>query len=184
VLYSALGFASAIAFSPSDAQGPGARVTLPGYETPILLDTLAIVTRVSGSRDAIFAALSQVFADLDIRVEEKDHGAGLLRNLGVEKIRRLGKTPLSRYFDCGRGFSGANADIYRITIALSAWVEPPAGEAERLHIAVVGSGRDPAGSATGSVKCNSTGRLEAFIAEGVRAKVAAQEPRSNVDRSG
>ena len=179
-----LGVASTIAFSPTAAQGPMARVTLPGYEVPILLDTLSIATRIGGSRDSIFSALSQVFTDLGIKVEEKDHSAGLLRNLGVEKYRRLGKAPLSRYFDCGRGFSGANADVYRITIALSAWVEPPAGASERLHVAVVGSGRDPAGSASGAVKCNSTGRLEAFIAEQVSGKLAGQAPRDGADRAG
>jgi hypothetical protein len=172
-LVSTLVLASAIALSSAAAQGPGARVTLPGYEAPILLDTLAIVNPISGSRDAIFGALGRAFAELDIKVEEKDHAAGLLRNLGVEKSRRLGKVPLSRYFDCGRGFSGANADFYRIMIALSAWVEPPAGDAQRLHIAVVGSGRDPSGSSSGYVKCNSTGRLEAFIVEHVRNSLAS-----------
>jgi hypothetical protein len=177
-----LGFISALAFSPAGGQGPGARVMLPGYELPILLDTLAIVAPVAGSREAIFEALSHVFAELEIRVEEKDASTGLLRNLGVQKSRRLGKVALSKYFDCGRGFSGANADVYRITIALSAWVEPPAGTAEKLHIAVVGSGQDPAGSRSGFVKCNSTGALEAFIAGRVRTRVATRTERDNVGR--
>jgi hypothetical protein len=156
---------------------------LPGYELPVLLDTLGIASHVSGSRDAIFEALSHVFSELEIAVEEQDHRAGFLRNLGVQKSRRIGKVALSRYFDCGRGFSGANADVYRITIALSAWVEPVSGAAERLQVAVVGSGQDPAGSRSGYVKCNSTGALEALIADHVRARVAAQTSGGNREPS-
>lgn len=168
----ALMLVSVVALSSAGAQGPNARVSLPGYETPILLDTLGIARPIAGNRDTIFVALTRTFAELDIPVEERDPTTGLLGSHQVQKLRRLGKVPLSRYFDCGRGFSGANADVYRITIALSAWVEPGSGIPKRLHIAIAGSGQDPAGTKTGFVKCNSTGALEAEIAERVQARLA------------
>jgi hypothetical protein len=153
---------------PLAAQGPNTRAMLPGYGSTILLDTLAFPKRVSGQRDSIYVALFKVLGELDIPVEARDRQSGLARNLNVERSRRLGNVPLSRYFDCGRGFAGNNADLYRLTIALSAWVGSASDSTTRLFIASAASGQDPAGSKTGYVMCPSTGQLEERIAQRVR----------------
>lgn len=153
------------------AQAPGSRAILPGYDTPILLDTLGIAQPIHGARDSIFAAISAVFAELKIPVEASNAGAGMLRNLNAQISRRLGGEPLSRYLDCGRGFSGSNADIYRISLAISVWVEPATGDAERLLVAIAASGRDPSGSHSAYAVCTSRGALERRIAAMVQARL-------------
>ncbi len=154
------------------AQAPGARAMLPGIDTPILLDTMGIAHPIRGNRDSIFVALEAAFAELKIPVESRDPKYGLLRNLNAEFSRRLGGEPMSKYLDCGRGFSGNNADFYRISLAISSWVEPATGEPARLVVAIAASGRDPAGSRSAYSACTSRGALERRIAERVQARLA------------
>lgn len=156
------------------AQPPGSRALLPGNDTPILLDTLGIAQPIRGSRDSIFAATGAVFTELQIPIEESNAGTGMLRNLNAQVSRRLGGVPLSRYLDCGRGFSGSNADIYRIELAISVWVEPATGDAERLLVAIAATGRDPSGSRSAFSACTSRGALEERIAAMVQARLDKQ----------
>jgi len=153
------------------AQAPGSRAILPGNDTPILLDTLGIAQPIRGARDSIFTALSAVFAELKIPVEASNTDTGMLRNLSAQISRRLGGEPMSRYLDCGRGFSGNNADIYRIALAISVWVEPASGEAGRLLVAIAATGRDPSGSRSAFSACTSRGALERRIAAMVQARL-------------
>ncbi len=150
---------------------PRARAMLPGMDGPILLDTIGIAIPISGDRDAIFAALGTVFTELKIPVELNDPAHGLMRNLNAEISRRLDGEPMSRYIDCGRGFSGNNADVYRITLAVAAWIEPNTGDPKSLMVAIAASGRDPAGSKSAYSVCTSRGALEHRIAERVQAMV-------------
>jgi hypothetical protein len=149
-------------------RGPGTRAMLPGMDGPILLDTMGLAVPISGNRDSIFAALTTVFNELKIPVQLNDPKQGLLNNLNAEVSRRLGGQPMSRYIDCGRGFSGNNADVYRITLAVSAWLEPNVGEPKNLMIAIAASGRDPAGSKSAYSVCTSRGALEKRIGERVQ----------------
>jgi len=158
--------------APASAQKPQARAVLPGIDGAILLDTLGLPFPIHGNRDSIFTALERVFKDLKIPVETRDPRTGLLRNLNAEISKRLGNVPLSRYLDCGRGFSGDNANFYQINLAISAWIDPPSGDAKQLQVAIAASGRDPAGSRSGWAQCTSRGALEQLVADRVQAAVS------------
>jgi hypothetical protein len=80
---------------------------------------------------------------------------------------------MSRFLDCGRGFNGNNADIYRVTIATAAWPEPATGTATKIHIALIGGGLDPSGAGDGYVVCTSRGFFEEDFAKRVNAKLAS-----------
>ena len=127
---------------------------------------------ITGSRDSIYAALVAVFAELKIPVAEYDASRGMLHNVNANVSRRLGGEAMSKYLDCGRGFSGSNADFYRVTLAVSAWVEPATGEPTKLMVAIAASGRDPAGSKSAYSVCTSRGALEQRIARQVQSRVA------------
>jgi hypothetical protein len=150
------------------AQAPQARAVLPGIDVPIMLDTMALEFPIAGARDSIYAALLSVFQELKIPVQTANPKAGLLNNLNADISRRLGGERLSRYIDCGRGFSGPNADYYRVTLAVSAWVEPATGEPKQLMVAIAASGRDPSGSRSYYAQCTSRGDLEKRIATRVQ----------------
>lgn len=164
--------AATMAPASAEAQGPQARAILPGIEGPILLDTMGLAFPMTGARDSIYLAFEKVFAELRIPVLARNQSAGLLHNLNADVSRRLGGEAMSRYLDCGRGFSGNNADFYKLTLAISAWVEPATGAPERIQVAIAASGRDPAGSRSYYSPCTSRGALEKRIAERVRQLVA------------
>jgi hypothetical protein len=130
--------------TPLAAQGPQVRAILPGIEGTIMLDTMALTFNIHGNRDSIFTALETVFKELKLPVESRNAKSALLNNLNADVSRRLGDQALSRYLDCGRGFSGSNADFYRITLAISTWVEPASGEPHDGRDAASGrAGRKP-----------------------------------------
>lgn len=153
--------------TPLGAQGPQARAVLPGIEGTIMLDTMGLAHKISGNRDSIFTSLETAFKELKLPVETRNPKTGLLTNLNADVSRRIGDVAISRYLDCGRGFSGNNADFYRITLAISAWLEPATGEPQRLMVAIAASGRDPAGSRSAYSQCTSRGALERRIADRV-----------------
>lgn len=167
--------AATVAAAAAGAQGvgqtPQARAVLPGIEGAILLDTMALPFKVRGNRDSIFTALETVFKELKLPIESRNAKSALLNNLNADISRRLGDVALSRYLDCGRGFSGSNADFYRITLAFSVWVEPATGDPQRLMVAIAASGRDPAGSRSAYSQCTSRGALEKRIADRVQELV-------------
>jgi hypothetical protein len=152
---------------------PFARVQVPGVQQPVLLDSIAIAHKVDGSVERVLKAIDEVYAEFDLPVETFDPQAGRFPNRRVTKSRRLGKSAMSRFLDCGRGFNGNNADIYRVTIATAAWPEPATGTATKIHIALIGGGLDPSGAGDGYVVCTSRGFFEEDFAKRVNAKLAS-----------
>lgn len=152
---------------------PNARVSIPGQNQPILLDSVAIGHKISGPVDAIIKAVDEVYAEFGLPVEAFDPSTGRFPNRRVTLSRRLGKQPLSRYLDCGRGFAGNYADRYRVTISTAAWTEPATGTATKLHVAIIGGGLDPSGAGDGYVLCTTRGFFEDEFVKRVSAKLAS-----------
>ncbi|MFN8580155.1 MAG: hypothetical protein U0163_04145 [Gemmatimonadaceae bacterium] len=68
---------------------------------------------------------------LGIPVDFKDSQAGILVAERFQVRRELKKVPLSRYFDCGQGMNGVNANIYRLTLVVASWITPLHGDPNR-----------------------------------------------------
>lgn len=144
------------------AQGgtPNVRTVLPGFDQPILLDTLALSHPITGKREQILAAVNTVLHEWKILIDERDGTPGRAEHIRAEVSRRIGGEPISRYLNCGRGFSGNHADFYRLRMAIAAWPFPLEGDPKELRIAIIASGRDPAGSRSSYGACASSGKLE------------------------
>ncbi len=145
------------------AQGPNLRVGLAAMQQPVLLDSLARPHALVGDRAIALAAIISVYEYLGIPIDYRNTEAGIVVAERFTVRRQLGKVPLSRYLDCGQGFNGLNANFYRITMVVAAWLVPAQGAVSEVHTAVVGSGQDMAGSNAQSVLCNSTGILDVEI---------------------
>lgn len=173
ILFAVLGAAAVVALCAGEAraQGPNIRTMLPGFDQPILLDTMAIRRPITGDRAAIVAAINTVLTEWKIPIEERDPATGRSEHVRAQVSRRIGGEAASTYFDCGQSFSGRNADIYRLRLAVAAWVEPAAGAPKELRVAAMASGRDPAGSRSSYGKCASTGALEERLWNRVRELV-------------
>jgi hypothetical protein len=153
-------------------QAPNLRVQVPGVAGVVLLDSIARKFVVQAPVPVLLAAIDSAFADFGLPVDALDRTAGTLPNRRVTLSRRLGNTPLSRYLDCGRGFSGENANIYRVTLAAAAWPDQQSGTATALHVALIAGGQDPAGSRSGYVLCTSKGAFEEEFANKIKARLA------------
>ena len=152
------GVVMALAGWPVQAQG--VRITLRAWREPVLLDTLAQEHHLSAPPEKAYQAALRAFADLGIPVGNTDGKRGIIGSERFEHTGPLAGAALSRSFECGDGATGANADAFRLEIAVVAFVKPAADGGTTLGLATIASGRDPAGPMRKPKECASTGSLE------------------------
>lgn len=159
----------AVAAVPAAAQG--VRVRLPAWQELVLLDSMRQEHALAAKPDEVYAAVLRVFADLGIPTGNTDSKAGIIGSEKFEKMRQLAGAPLSRSYSCGESATGPNADFYRLSIAIVAWVKPASGGGTTLAVANAASGNDISGTYRNPRACASTGRIEQKIVEGVQKYV-------------
>jgi hypothetical protein len=150
---------------------PRARVTLPAFETTIVMDTLAVPYDVPAPVKNVFRSTVTVFRNLQIPIEVEDSTQRLVGHLKLRRSGSLAGAHLSQYFNCGMGMTGPNADYYRLYIALLVLLDPKGTDSTKMEIALVATGQDMQGSSKGPVKCGSLGSLEAKLARLIREQV-------------
>jgi len=152
------------------AQGPRPRVKRRAYPVDVTLDTLVFARdTVSASMGEAFAAVRAVYTALKLPRDWADSTNGQLGTLRHRATYTLGGQRLSVYFNCGQGIAGANADTWRLNMALVTFIQP-AGEGKvRLGTGVVAEAQDMSGTSTEPAMCGSMGLLESRIHKEVRA---------------
>ena len=100
-----------------------------------------------------------------------DSKAGIIGSEKFEKMRQLAGAVLSRSYSCGESATGPNADSYRLSIAIVAWVQPGKNGGTTLGLANAASGNDVGGVYRNPRECASTGRIEEKIVAGVKKYV-------------
>ena len=145
----------------------GVRVKLPAWPDMIMLDTMRSEHPISAPPEAVYAAVLKMFFELGIPVGNTDNKAGIIGSERFERSRTLAGLPMSRSFSCGESATGPNADFYRLTIVVVAWVTPRAGGGSTLATAMAASGADNVGVSKPPRECASLGRIEEKILNGV-----------------
>lgn len=129
----------------------------------------AQTTPLAGSMDDAWTALPQVLDSLGVRATLIDPAQHLV---GVEQMKvrvNLGKTPLSRYLDCGQTQIGPNADSYEVLLTVKSRITSDATGA-RLSTLVDAVAR-PISFRQNYSSCSTTGLLESRIADGVKKRL-------------
>lgn len=158
------------------AQLSPVRVRLPGYNLPLSLDSAAGPSEtMAASFEVTRAAAVTVLEELKISATTNDP-AGLVGNGGFTLLRSLGSDRLSKYFDCGVGLSGPQADAWRLTVAVMLWVERAGNDSSRVRMALVAGARDLDASARRYTGCGSTGVLETVVINRIRERVSSPTP--------
>jgi hypothetical protein len=125
---------------------------------------------VAASPEAVWSALPQVFAELEIPVTGIRTEAKVLTATG-HRLRRIGGRGMATYFDCPGAYENlaASSDVY---FSVQTQVLPDSGEdGSVVRTRVDGSARS---SRSGSqVLCSSRGSLETLILLRLSEKVAA-----------
>src|SRR5262249_45883769 len=127
----------------------------------------------------VWAILPAVFDSLGIPVNSLDPNKHLAGNAGFKLRQRLGKTPLSRYFDCGQTQVGPNADSYDVFLTVLTQVTPNGTAGARLSSTIDASAK-PLAFSQGYSQCSSNAvlekRLEELVTKLAGAPGAAKKP--------
>jgi hypothetical protein len=160
--------ALAVLATPALGQAPRARVSLPAYRAPVVLDTLAIREEFSAAPGAVHSALVVAVTEMGLEPTVRDSLRGIVSNPELVTFRRLAGKAMSFWLDCGIGMTGRYADTHRVTLAWAALLDPLPDGRTRVGIGVSGSAIERGGTTNTAVQCNTTGALEAAITERVR----------------
>ncbi|HMN10543.1 MAG TPA: hypothetical protein PKC83_17335 [Gemmatimonadaceae bacterium] len=167
----AVGLGMALATAVA-AQAPRPRVKFRAYPVEVALDTLVFARdTVAAPMGETFAAVRATYAALKLPREWADSANGQLGTLRARMTYRLGGERLSVYFNCGQGLTGANADTWRLTIAMVTFLQPASDGRTRVGTGLVAEAQDMSGTSVEPAMCGSTGLLEERILKDVRARL-------------
>ena len=165
--------AGVAALRPLSAQTPPIRLRLPGYFTPMSVDSVAMPpVVVRASREVTYKAANAVLTELKIPVTTQDPAWRGLGSGSASMIRKLGRERLSAYLNCGSGMSGSHADGWRVTMAVFVWLEPVTATETRIRVGMLAGAQDVEGVSKDPVACGSSGVFEAQLAEMIQKRVA------------
>jgi hypothetical protein len=122
--------------------------------------------------DAVWRVLPAVFDSLAIPANTLDPAIHVFGNSGFRLTKRLGKTPLGQFIDCGQTQGFPSAETYEVDLAVMTQLHPgPEAGTTTLAASVDASAR-PQTYRAEFTRCTSKGELEKRIAERIRAEVA------------
>ncbi len=137
--------------------------TYPGFTLHVSLDTIGRAVAVATPRALAFRSLRAVYAELKVPLTDVDSAAGWLGTLRLIRTQSLGRFPLSRLLDCGRGMNGPVADNARVQMALVSFVSARAEDSASVRTALVASAQSLDGASGDRAVCSSTGFLESWM---------------------
>lgn len=156
----------------AQAQPQRPRVKFRAYPVEVFLDTLVYARDTVHAPSAqVFAAVRATYAALKLPREWADSANGQIGTLRVRLSYQLGGERLSTYFNCGQGLTGANADQWRVQVAMVTFVQPAGDGKSRVGTGIVAEAQDMSGVSTEPAMCGSSGLLEARITKDVKARL-------------
>jgi hypothetical protein len=114
-----------------------------------------------------WVALPAVFDSLGLQVSEHDEINHVIGISGMKVHKQLGKTPLSRYVDCGNTQGFPSADSYDVQLLVRTQLEAQADGNTVVATVVEAVGR-PMTVAGEFTRCSSKGILEDRIADALK----------------
>lgn len=132
------------------------------------MDTLGLAAPIDGTPDQAWAALHTAYDEIGLKVTDEDQQGGRLGMQAAKCMRRIGKSAISAYFDCGSGITGPNADSYRVTVTTVSTVKKEGQNQVRVSTVAFADAVDMSGTASDRLGCSSSGRLEMKVLDTVR----------------
>jgi hypothetical protein len=174
----ALGVLSLIALSACASGGstsrPDETVRISGVtgtgNLKITSNQYAHVSRISSPVDKVWLAMPGAFEALSIPISSVDTLTHAIANDGLKLRRVLGKTPLSRFIDCGNTQIGENADSYDVHLTIQVQLKPDEGGNTKLETMFEAMAK-PVSFSREYSRCSTRGVLEQRLAEAVKAQL-------------
>ena len=146
---------------------PSVTVSSTGMDVNLAPEREVVTEVIQATPAEAWAALKTVYEEFDIEVKEGNEDLMILGNPKFVRSRRLGRTRLSTYLDCGAGPTGDHADSHRVEIQIrSSILQVPAGVRVNTHLAAIARNMD--GTSNNRIRCASKFRLEQEIAGRVK----------------
>lgn len=130
------------------------------------------------SRARVWEALPGVFRTLGVETPTVNRYAFTMGNPGSRVARLEGSTRLSRFFDCGIGILGPNADTYEVTLQLLVQLATDASGGTLVRTTVDAYAR-PRSSSGDPIHCASQRTLERRIPELISQAIGASGTESS-----
>jgi hypothetical protein len=110
--------------------------------------------------DRVWAVLPEAYDSVGVAISDMDPRRHVIGNSGFSVRRRLGKTMLSRYLDCGSSQLGPSADEYQITMSVMSSVQPRGASDSTVVTTNVDASAQGLQFSGQTVRCTSRGELE------------------------
>jgi|SRR6185437_749877 hypothetical protein len=118
---------------------------------------------------SVWRALPWVFDTLSIPIGTVDPAQHVMGNSALKLRRRLGKTPLSRFIDCGTAQASPSADTYDVQLSVLTQAQPSdSGTTVSTTVDAVARPADMRGD---FIHCSSNGVLEPLIVKTLTARL-------------
>jgi hypothetical protein len=138
------------------AEGMGGSLRIASYTDP------ALTPIGKGAQDA-YRLMPTVYDSLMIPKTWLEPKQFLISSQGFKIRSRLGRTPLSRFIECGKTQIGPNADSYEVFMTVTSKLIPNA-DVSTLNTTVEATAK-PVAFNQAPVRCSSTGGLEKRISD-------------------
>src|SRR5262249_14697882 len=117
---------------------------------------------VNGPADSAYRVLRNFVKGLDLAVKSADDNPAnnefMVRRFKL--VHQLGRERISKYFSCGDGMTGPNADNWYVYLTIATALAPTGPRKSRLQMALTAEAIDVPGGRNERVACSSTGLLE------------------------
>lgn len=165
--------ACASSSASSSGQGPSTQTIHGGSAGSMTVSTSSSndVIRLAYTPDAVWRIMPSVFDSLGITLNTVDQASKTVGNSGLKIRQKLGKSPLSKYLDCGTTQIGPNADSYDVILSVLSVVSADGTAGTKVSTTVEASAK-PVTYSQGYSRCSSKGGIETRISELVKTRLA------------
>lgn len=120
--------------------------------------------------EKVWSAMPIVLDSLKVPIGRVDPTLRVIGNEAFKIRQRMGKTSLSRYFDCGSTQIGPNADSYDVMVTVLAQLESTGAASTRISTTVQAMAK-PITFNQEYASCSSRGELESKLLGFLRAEL-------------
>jgi hypothetical protein len=152
--------------------GPDVRMSMP-QGTQVISVGATVVRGVANLQfpiDKVWSAMAPAYDSLSIPLTVIDATTHTIGNSGLKARRRIGKTRIGEYLNCGNGEGGPSAEIYDINLSMVSKLQPNSVGGTTITTTVDGVAK-PASFSGDYVKCATTGELEKRLVKLVEDRI-------------
>jgi hypothetical protein len=168
----AMAWACASSGPPSPTINPDVRIVTPQNEQAMSITSTVVegAATVAAPIDKVWAVLTPAYDSLGIPLTAIDPATHSVGNGGVILHRKLGKTRLSEYINCGNSQGGPSADTYEVNLSISTRLAPALSGGTVVTTVVNAAGK-PASLSGDYIPCASTDGLETRLVRTIEAQL-------------